>query len=661
MRKQEDMRCQGKLKIKGEWFVDRFGRTVLLRGVNLGGNCKFPARPYGATHIKTDFRDHDTVSFVGHPFSISEASEHFSRLRNWGFNALRFLVTWEAVEHAGPGLYDERYLDYLEELLDLAADQGFYFIIDPHQDVWSRMSGGDGAPGWTFEKAGLDYTKFDACGAALLMQRRYSPDDPQAYPPMHWTGNVVRLACATMFTLFFGGRDFAPGCTVEERNIQDFLQDHFLESMKRVAGRVKDNPGLLGFDILNEPHPGWIGLRLDGSNNESRSHTLGYAFTPFQAMATGAGYPCRVGFQQIKGFKIKETGSVQINQDRICCWLAGDRDIWRKENVWGWDANGEPVILNNDHFLRRNGKQVDFFRDYLSPFIAAFTREIRSVVPETAIFLQGPPLPALNGRAPGFRFPKNMGKLVFAPHWYDALTLSIKKPMTRISFDMTSRTPVVGRAAVTRMFVRQLSGIMQPAAAIQNGIPKVLGEFGLPYDLNQKEAYLRWQKGHRKVWRKHEECLSMYYEAIDANLLNSFQWNYTPDNSNEHGDGWNLEDLSVYSSSQRSEPGDPNDGGRAVSGFCRPHFLHCAGVPLRMHFDPRSATFLFRFRHDPAIEAPTLLYVPNIHYPNGYRVQAPEGEIERMEDEQLLLVRFHSPGEKRITVKRAIRVRRAGS
>ena len=80
-----------------------------------------------------------------------------------------------------------------------------------------------------------------------------------------------------------------------------------------------------------------------------------------------------------------------------------------------------------------------------------------------------------------------------------------------------------------------------------------------------------------------------------------------------------------------------------------------------MHFDPRSATFLFRFRHDPAIEAPTLLYVPNIHYPNGDRVQAPEGEIERMEDEQLLLVRFHSPGEKRITVKRAIRVRRAGS
>ncbi len=143
--------------------------------------------------------------------------------------------------------------------------------------------------------------------------------------------------------------------------------------------------------------------------------------------------------------------------------------------------------------------------------------------------------------------------------------------------------------------------------------------------------------------------------------MNSFQWNYTPDNSNEHGDGWNLEDLSVYSLSQRSGSGSPNDGGRAVSGFCRPHFLYCAGIPLRMQFDPRSGIFHFRFRTDPAIEAPTVLYVPNIHYPDGYEVQAPEGEIERMEDEQLLLVRFRRPGEKRITLNRAIRVRRAGS
>lgn len=62
--------------------------------------------------------DHEVVTFVGRPFPLEEAPEHFSRLRRWGLTfstslhsltffrhgntlLVRFLVTWEAVEHAG--------------------------------------------------------------------------------------------------------------------------------------------------------------------------------------------------------------------------------------------------------------------------------------------------------------------------------------------------------------------------------------------------------------------------------------------------------------------------------------------------------------------------------------------------------------------------------
>ncbi|MFX1408446.1 MAG: glycosyl hydrolase family 5, partial [Promethearchaeota archaeon] len=103
------------LKIQNEWFIDKEDRKVLLRGVNLGGSSKVPYKPTGATHIKTDFKDHREVSFIGRPFPLNEAQEHFERLKHWGFNCLRFLVTWEAIEHKGPKQYDKEYLDYLEE------------------------------------------------------------------------------------------------------------------------------------------------------------------------------------------------------------------------------------------------------------------------------------------------------------------------------------------------------------------------------------------------------------------------------------------------------------------------------------------------------------------------------------------------------------------
>ena len=88
------------MHIEGPWFQDEHGRTLILRGVNLGGSSKVPYKPNGATHIREGFYDHRNVSFVGRPFPLAEADEHFARLRAWGFTFLRFLVTWEAVEHA---------------------------------------------------------------------------------------------------------------------------------------------------------------------------------------------------------------------------------------------------------------------------------------------------------------------------------------------------------------------------------------------------------------------------------------------------------------------------------------------------------------------------------------------------------------------------------
>lgn len=126
----------------GRWFKDDQGRTLILRGVNVCGSSKLPTSPYpGSTHLYDEnlFWDHRNVSFIDRPFPLKDAHEHFSRLRNWGLTLIRLLVPWESIEHAGPGSYDEEYIDYLRELIKMMPKYGLKCIIDPHQDTVSLL------------------------------------------------------------------------------------------------------------------------------------------------------------------------------------------------------------------------------------------------------------------------------------------------------------------------------------------------------------------------------------------------------------------------------------------------------------------------------------------------------------------------------------------
>src|SRR5260370_18384301 len=123
-----------KIHIEGRWFVDEHGRRVILRGVNLGGDCKVPY-PDGGTNFPSDFSNHRELSFIGRPFPIGEADEHFSRLRAWGFNSLRLLTTWEAVDHRGPNNYNSEYLDYITTLCSLSVRYGLSVFVACHQFV----------------------------------------------------------------------------------------------------------------------------------------------------------------------------------------------------------------------------------------------------------------------------------------------------------------------------------------------------------------------------------------------------------------------------------------------------------------------------------------------------------------------------------------------
>jgi hypothetical protein len=124
-----------RLRIDGRTFRDPHNREVTLHGINCAADAKFPATPNQPSHIADNFFDGDNVSFVNRPFSLEDSTTHFSRLRSWGYNTIRYVFTWEAIEHAGPGKYDEEWIDHTIALLRKAKEYGFYIFMDPHQDV----------------------------------------------------------------------------------------------------------------------------------------------------------------------------------------------------------------------------------------------------------------------------------------------------------------------------------------------------------------------------------------------------------------------------------------------------------------------------------------------------------------------------------------------
>ena len=139
-----------------------------------------------------------------------------------GFTLVRLGVMWAAVEPE-PGAYDEAYLDWVVEQLDLIWDAGMVALLDSHQDLYSQGFG-DGAPHW----ATLSDREFEA---AELWSDAYLTS-----PALHEALDA------------FWANAPGPGGVG--------LQDRFAAMWAHVAGRVAGHPAVLGYDLLNEPAPG---------------------------------------------------------------------------------------------------------------------------------------------------------------------------------------------------------------------------------------------------------------------------------------------------------------------------------------------------------------------------------------------------------------------
>lgn len=649
------------------WFFDDAGRTLILRGCNLGGDCKVPYRPLNELPTIGEFHDYRGASFVGRPFPENEAAAHLDRLARWGFNVIRLLVTWEGLEPGAPGEYDDAYYDYIERVAAMAGERGIRVFVDPHQDAWSRWTGGDGAPAWTLEAVGFEPRSLHRSGAAFVHEYAGDP-----YPRMRWPSNYSRLGAATMFTLFFAGDDFAPSLKIDGKHARDFLQGRYIDAIARLMGRLSKYDAVIGVDALNEPGDGFIGA-TDLSRLEKALSKTGPMPTPFEAMAAGSGYPIEVGVYGVKGLAQGRIGSTTLGEHGLSAWKPGSECVWLREGVWDVSC-GKPVLRKPDHFATVRGRAFDFNDDYLKPFAVRLGKAVAKAAGERRfnLFLETVPETGTPRWTPADTEAAGVAGLVNATHWYDGLTLYLKHWLGFAAYEKELDRVILGPKAVRRYFAAHLRRIRDSGLGAMGKAPSLVGEFGLPYDLNGAFAYRTGD------YRLHVKALSAYYDAMDASLLSATIWDYTASNTHARGDGWNGEDLSIWNRDDfeagRTETGDPRDaGGRALAGFVRPYARAVAGRPLSMRFYRRSGRFEFAF--DPSRRglgaaerkaagakvagaaeagdsgAETEIYLPDVQYPNGFGVSV-SGGTHRVEDRDGYSLAFivAEPGAARCSV-----------
>ncbi|KAM7185161.1 glycoside hydrolase [Naviculisporaceae sp. PSN 640] len=562
---------QFRLTISDGKFRDGYGRQVTLRGINVAGDAKYPSQPHQPSHVADDFFDGDNVKFTARPFPKEDAHLHFSRLKRFGYNTIRYVFTWEAIEAAGPGIYDEEWIQHTIDVLRIAKDYGFYIFMDPHQDVWSRFSGGSGAPMWTLYAAGLNPQSFAATEAAIV-QNTYP--EPDKFPKMIWATNYYRLAAATMFTLFFAGKVFAPKCIIDGVNIQEYLQGHFIRACEHLAKRIHEAGGIendvvFGWESLNEPNKGMIAYEDISVIPKEQALKKGTCPTIWQTILTGSGRAVEVDTWDMGGLGPYKVGRSLIDPHGEIAWLPVDYDesrygykrgeewklgecIWAQHGVWDPATD---TLLKKDYFSKHpvTGDHIDYqyFADnFFMDLFRSYRDTIRSIHKGAIILLQGPAMelpPKIKGTPDG-----DDPLLVYAPHWYDGITLMTKKWNRTWNVDVIgvlrgrywhpSFAIKIGETAIRNCFRDQHAALRQEGLDYLGNHPCIMTEFGIPYDMDNKYAYKTGDYSSQSA------AMDANHYAVEGSGLEGYTlWLYTTNNDHDRGDQWNGEDLSIFS------------------------------------------------------------------------------------------------------------------
>ncbi|WP_183096132.1 glycoside hydrolase family 5 protein [Nocardioides stalactiti] len=205
-------------------MVDPLGRVVIVHGFNL----VWKRAPYVPPATAAGFTGSDA-----------------RWLKRHGFNGVRLGTLWAGLTPDAPGVGDPQYRARWQRIMDLLAAQGIWMQLDAHQDMWHETYGGEGVPDWAMSRP-APYN--------LL------PPINLPFPLGYWTPEV-----STVFDEFWANKDGR--------------LDGWVKAWEVAARWWRDQPYLMGYDLINEP---WMGLEwtacLTGGCKASYTKELQPAF-----------------------------------------------------------------------------------------------------------------------------------------------------------------------------------------------------------------------------------------------------------------------------------------------------------------------------------------------------------------------------------------------
>jgi hypothetical protein len=181
-------------------------------------------------------------------------------LKHLGFNIVRLLISWKAIEpKPNPNLEEllpegKNYLCMVKEIIEELYKRDLYVFLDFHQDIAHEIYGGDGFPDWAI---GID-KKNKKPKPANLRDRKWQV----AYMINKLVRNTLRSFWENSLTNTEAGLENYPVRTHLEKTIGQTVK-FFIDSGNDV-NKEKGHPAILGIEPFNEPNS--VGLKDFESN-----------------------------------------------------------------------------------------------------------------------------------------------------------------------------------------------------------------------------------------------------------------------------------------------------------------------------------------------------------------------------------------------------------